>query len=145
MRTGYLHACNTSLRLCSPLQEALDLQGTLAENNICCNIFVHLLHHLIIRAMHSILAWQICIPRAGNCFRVILWLALFVDCFHSGLVRVLACPKTKIKIPKPWGFFRILFSLCFISLTVLPLSATSEIRRAPGKCGLYLRAMKFKI
>ncbi len=118
MRTGYLHACNTSLRLCSPLQEALALQGTLAENNICCNIFVHLLHHLIIRAMHSILAWQICIPRAGNCFRVILWLALFVDCFHSGLVRVLACPKTKIKIPKPWGFFRILFSRNFINLKV---------------------------
>ena len=85
--------------------KTLALQGTLAENNICCNIFVHLLHHLIIRAMHSILAWQICIPRAGNCFRVILWLALFVDCFHSGLVRVLACPKTKIKIPKLWGFF----------------------------------------
>ena len=128
MRTGYLHACNTSLRLCSPLQEALALQGTLAENNICCNIFVHLLHYLVIRAMHSILAWQICIPRAGNCFRVILWLALFVDCFHSGLVRVLACPKTKIKIPQLWGFFRLLFSLCFISLTVRPLSATSEIR-----------------
>ena len=86
-------------------------------------LFKGLWRKIIFAAIYSCISYitllfALCIPRAGNCFRVILWLALFVDCFHSGLVRVLACPKTKIKIPKPWGFFRILFSGNFINLKV---------------------------